>query len=224
MFILLFHFWGAIRLFKTWETASAISSKQTEFSSLCWCFKWVSATTTETHSFSFLLTWPQLFFIYFCVHLLFDLIGTPTLDILLCSADVAFSRNLVCTCARMCGAVITPVVRPRYNDLSPRVSQWQVLAFLYWVPSNNKPASIHPSHLAGALCLYRPTLGAELLPPPARGLDKWSAGKRRRSCRVGSTAFFVKGLYCFSSGKGRLRGAFLLVHTKLSYGHKRPLF
>lgn len=34
------------------------------------------------------------------MHLLFDLIGTPALDILLGSADVAFSRNLVCVSVR----------------------------------------------------------------------------------------------------------------------------
>lgn len=64
-----------------------------------------------------------MFFIHFCVHLLFDLIRTPALDILLCSADVTFSRNILCVCARVCAAVITLVVRRRYIDLSPRVSQ-----------------------------------------------------------------------------------------------------
>lgn len=161
MFILLFRFWGAIRLFKTWETTSAISGKQ-QNSAVCVdaSNRFLQPPLKQTlFSFFFLPTWPQLLFIYFCVHLLFDLIGTPALVILLCSADVAFSRNLVCVClwARVCGAVITLVVRLRYNDLSPRVSQWQVLAFLYWVASNNKPASIHPSHLASTLCLYRPT-------------------------------------------------------------------
>lgn len=112
--------------------------------------------------------WNKLFFFFLCL--------TPTLlYLLLCASAVWLNRDTsfgysvgfcrcgiqqkscVCLCARVCGAVITLVVRLRYNDLSPRVSQWQVLAFLYWVASNNKPASIHPSHLASALCLYRPT-------------------------------------------------------------------
>lgn len=158
MFILLFRFWGAIRLSKTWETTSAISGKQ-QNSAVCVdaSNRFLQPPLKQTLFFYFLCLTPTLLYLLLCASAVWLNRDTSFgYSVGFCRCGIQ-QKSCVCVCARVCGAVITLVVRLRYNDLSPRVSQWQVLAFLYWVASNNKPASIHPSHLASTLCLYRPT-------------------------------------------------------------------